>query len=126
MNNTVNAGLPSDVQKSMDAYAANPDSYSARNAVFQNLYKDNQGIAADIAGQRTEGYNGLMGALKQAYGVSDSEAADIAALNKMGAKGQRQAEQQSDQQETQQGGGAPGSILPGNDTQSALSVLQRR
>lgn len=122
MNNT---GIPGDIQKSLDNYAANQDSYSARNAVFQNLYKADQGMAADIAGQRTQGYDGLLGAIRQAYGLSDDEAAGLDTLSRLSTKGQdHQAAQQDGQQA--QGGSGGGSILPGNNTQSALSILQRR
>ena len=120
-----NTGIPRDIQKSLDNYAANPDSYSARNTVFQNLYKADPSTAANIAGQYAEGYNGLLGAIKQAYGVNDGEAADIAALNKLGVKGQKQQAAQQEGQQAQ-GGSGGGSILPGNNTQSALSILQRR
>lgn len=121
MNNT---GIPGDIQKSLDNYAANQDSYSARNAVFQNLYKADQGMAADIAGQRTQGYDGLLGAIRQAYGLSDDEAAGVATISRLGTKGQQQAAQQDGQQVQGggSGGGNGGSILPGN----MLSILQRR
>ena len=66
----INTGIPGDIQKSLDNYAANQDSYSARNAVFQNLYKADSSTAANIAGQYAEGYNGLLGAIRQAYGLS--------------------------------------------------------
>lgn len=117
MNNT---GIPGDIQKSLDNYVANQDSYSARNAVFQNLYKADQGMAADIAGQRTQGYDGLLGAIRQAYGLSDDEAAGVATISRLGTNGQQQ-----DGQQVQGGGssgGNGGSILPGN----MLSILQRR
>ena len=121
----INTGIPGDIQKSLDNYAANQDSYSARNAVFQNLYKADQGMAADIAGQRTQGYDGLLGAIRQAYGLSDDEAAGLDTLSRLSTKGQdHQAAQQDGQQA--QGGSGGGSILPGNNTQSALSILQRR
>lgn len=115
-------GIPVSVQRSLGDYAANPDSYSARNTVFQNLYKADPSTAANIAGQYAEGYNGLLGALKQAYGVNDGEAADIAAMNKLGVKGQKQ---QAAQQGAQQALGGSGGVLPGSGTQSALSILQR-
>lgn len=118
----INTGIPGDIQKSLDNYAANQDSYSARNAVFQNLYKADPSTAANIAGQYAEGYNGLLGALKQDYGVNDGEAADIAAMNKLGVKGQKQ---QAAQQGAQQALGGSGGVLPGSGTQSALSILQR-
>ena len=122
MNNT---GIPGDIQKSLDNYAANQDSYSARNAVFQNLYKADQGMAADIAGQRTQGYDGLLGAIRQAYGLSDDEAAGLDTLSRLSTKGQNHQAAQQDGQQAQ-GGSGGGSILPGNNTQSALSILQRR
>lgn len=119
----INTGIPDDIQKSLDNYAANPDSYSARNTVFQNLYKADPSTAANIAGQYAEGYNGLLSAIRQAYGLSDDEAAGIATISRLGTKGQQQAAQQDGQQV--QGGGSGGgngrSILPGN----MLSILQR-
>ena len=97
-------GIPGGIHGALDNYAANPDSYSARNAVFQNLYKANQNLAADIAGQRTQGYEGLLGAIQQAYGAGGDQ-----------------------QQAAGSTGGNPySSILPGNNTQSMLSILQRR
>lgn len=84
----INTGIPGDIQKSLDNYAANQDSYSARNAVFQNLYKADQGMAADIAGQRTQGYDGLLGAIRQAYGLSGDEAAGLDTLSRLSTKGQ--------------------------------------
>jgi len=118
-----NTGIPGDIQKSLDNYAANQDSYSARNAVFQNLYKADQGMAADIAGQRTQGYDGLLGAIRQAYGLSDDEAAGLDTLSRLSTKGQKQ---QAAQQGAQQTLGGSGGVLPGSGTQSALSILQRR
>lgn len=121
----INTGIPGDIQKSLDNYAANQDSYSARNAVFQNLYKADQGMAADIAGQRTQGYDGLLGAIRQAYGLSGDEAAGLDTLSRLSTKGQNHQAAQQDWQQAQ-GGSGGGSILPGNNTQSALSILQRR
>lgn len=121
----INTGIPGDIQKSLDNYAANQDSYSARNAVFQNLYKADQGMAADIAGQRTQGYDGLLGATRQAYGLSGDEAAGLDTLSRLSTKGQNHQAAQQDGQQAQ-GGSGGGSILPGNNTQSALSILQRR
>lgn len=121
----INTGIPGDIQKSLDNYAANQDSYSARNAVFQNLYKADQGMAADIAGQRTQGYDGLLGAIRQAYGLSGDEAAGLDTLSRLSTKGQNHQAAQQDGQQAQ-GGSGGGSILPGNNTQSALSILQRR
>lgn len=121
----INTGIPGDIQKSLDNYAANQDSYSARNAVFQNLYKANPSMAANIAGQYTEGYNGLLSAIRQAYGLSDDEAAGLYTLSRLSTKGQNHQAAQQDGQQAQ-GGSGGGSILPGNNTQSALSILQRR
>lgn len=78
---------PQSVLGALASYKKSPDSYTAENSVFQELYKNNPGLAADVAAKNTNGYNDLHSAVNQAYGkTSVGNILDLAGINR-GSKG---------------------------------------
>ena len=120
--------IPESISQAMAGYAANPNSLSARNTAWQAFYAEQPKAAGQAAGQ-AEGYNGLLGAINNAYGITP-EWMEAATLWSKMSDDEREAylNQQNGNEEEQ---GQQGRLMNGllspkpHNNQSTLAILWR-
>ena len=120
--------IPEKLRQAMVGYASNPNSLAARNTAFQAFYAENPKAAGQSAGQ-TEGYNGLLGAINSAYGITP-EWMEAATLWSNMSEDERNAYlgkgDGSEEEQGQQTGIMGGLLSPKpQNNQSTLSILWR-
>lgn len=119
--------IPVAIRQAMSGYAANPNSLSARNAAFQAFYTEQPKAAGQSVGN-AEGYNGLLGAINQSYGITPEWMEAATQWSKMSEDERNEYlnRQNEDGESSQQQNLMPGllSQKPQNN-QSALSILWR-
>lgn len=137
--------MPADVRQELNNYKNNPNSESARNAVFTKLYANNKSVATNIASQHTGDYTGLSNAINNAYpsvdvaemlnainGLNpDERETKLASIGITGNKAGQTGINTSSNGSTSSGGTVTtipsmNASMPGSNTSSSLSLLQRK
>ena len=89
---SIDPRIPANVRNEMVAYAADPNSLTARNNAFQAFYKANPEAAGAALGQQSfQGYNGFTDTVNNAYGVPAN-----APKSQVNSPAYQQAQQEAD------------------------------
>jgi hypothetical protein len=119
--------LPEDVRANLSAYR-NGD-LLAGNTLFQNLYQKDQNAALSMIDKGGMTHNSLLGAMNTMYGIDENGMKNDASPYEMLAMMKnKKPKDNTNNQTAQQQGAAPArpNNMPGNQTNSALSILHRR